>query len=143
MRLIFSFFLFCFQRMASSNGFGYMAVVAVSGSVAFVAIQAHKRLVTEFMKKVEFEFGMERDVPKKKVRFADDVIEPSSNNKEYRMRHSKNLVNMNKVSMAEIGSSNGGSFRERVGNMPLNRLALYKGMVENRVMNGRIVSYSR
>ncbi|KAL5999301.1 hypothetical protein ACLOJK_040752 [Asimina triloba] len=43
--------------MESSNGVGLMAVIAVSGSIAYVAVQAHKRLMTEFMKKVEFEFG--------------------------------------------------------------------------------------
>lgn len=45
--------------MASSNGVGLMAVVAaVSGSVVLVAIQVHKRLVSEFLKKLEFELGL-------------------------------------------------------------------------------------
>ncbi|KAK9156936.1 hypothetical protein Scep_003510 [Stephania cephalantha] len=70
-----------------------MAVVAVSGSVAFMALQIHKHLVAEFMKKVESELGGRSPSPchqlgKKKVRFAEDVVEPKSNNKEYRKRGS-------------------------------------------------------
>ncbi|KAI3932921.1 hypothetical protein MKW92_023844 [Papaver armeniacum] len=89
------------------NAAGLMAVFAVSGSVAFVALQAHKRLLSDFMKKrvgrvaiacsshspiqskthsiLKMAEGLEVQ-QKKKVRFADDVIEPSSNNKEYRSR---------------------------------------------------------
>ncbi|KAK9170233.1 hypothetical protein Syun_002373 [Stephania yunnanensis] len=84
--------------MESSTGLGVMAVVAVSGSVAFMALQIHKHLVAEFMKKVESELGglieyreitiAVPSIGKKKVRFAEDVVEPKSNNKEYRKRGS-------------------------------------------------------
>ncbi|MCL7037031.1 hypothetical protein MKW94_009647 [Papaver nudicaule] len=36
---------------------GFMTVFAVSGSVVLVALQAHKRLLSDFMKKVELELG--------------------------------------------------------------------------------------
>ncbi|KAJ4705439.1 Transmembrane protein [Melia azedarach] len=73
--------------MEGSMGLGFVAVFVVSGSVAFVARQAHNRLLSEFMQKIEYEMcGSEKCQEKKKVRFADDVIEPSSNNKEYRKR---------------------------------------------------------
>ena len=45
--------------MSSSNtngmGLGFMAAFAVSGSVVLIARQVHKRLVSDFMKKFEFE----------------------------------------------------------------------------------------
>ncbi|CAL9102325.1 unnamed protein product [Musa textilis] len=55
--------------MASDDRMGYMAVVAVSCGMALVSLQLHKRLTSEFMKKVELSIGGKR--PKKKVRFAD------------------------------------------------------------------------
>lgn len=36
-------------------GMGFMAVFAVSGSVVLVASQVHKRLLSDFMKKIESE----------------------------------------------------------------------------------------
>ncbi|OVA07207.1 hypothetical protein BVC80_1289g135 [Macleaya cordata] len=72
------------------NSVGFMTVFAVSGSVVLVALQAHKRLLSDFMKKVELELGgIGKVQSKKKVRFADDVLEPSSNNKEYRKQRSR------------------------------------------------------
>ncbi|KAH7661650.1 hypothetical protein IHE45_15G078000 [Dioscorea alata] len=92
--------------MESSSCMGLVAVIAVSSSVALVAVQFHKRLVSDLMKKlhVELELGVgcrtlppppptrtmttttTMTVSKKKVRFAADVVEPSSNNEEYRRR---------------------------------------------------------
>ncbi|XP_059440850.1 uncharacterized protein LOC132173378 [Corylus avellana] len=85
--------------MGGSVGVGFIAVFAVSGSVLLLVHQAHKRLLSDFMKKVESELGTTfyahaknklngsgKSQAKKKVRFSDDVKEPSSNNKEYRQR---------------------------------------------------------
>ncbi|KAF5747751.1 hypothetical protein HS088_TW05G00478 [Tripterygium wilfordii] len=70
-----------------STGVGFMAVFAVSGSLVLIARQLHRRLVSDFMKKIEFELsGSARCNGRKKVKFAEDVMEPSSNNKEYRRR---------------------------------------------------------
>ncbi|KAI3851898.1 hypothetical protein MKW98_019897 [Papaver atlanticum] len=66
------------------NSVGLMTVFAVSGNVAHVARQAHKR------RKVELQLGTEgsKVEQKKKVRFGDDVVEPSSNNEDYRRQSS-------------------------------------------------------
>ncbi|MCL7043918.1 hypothetical protein MKW94_026714 [Papaver nudicaule] len=55
---------------------------------------------------------------KKKVRFADDVIEPSSNNKEYRKQRSR-VLNM-----------------DRSCNSQCNKRALYKGIVQSKILKG-------
>ncbi|KAK6147372.1 hypothetical protein DH2020_018284 [Rehmannia glutinosa] len=69
--------------MDNSLKTGFMAVFAVSGSVVFLAMHAHDRLLSNFMKKMEFEInnftGSVKDEPiKKKVRFADDVVESTA-----------------------------------------------------------------
>ncbi|XP_020258214.1 uncharacterized protein LOC109834590 [Asparagus officinalis] len=73
--------------MESSNCMGFMAVFAVSSSIAIVTFQAHKRLLSDFMRKAQLELVegtgpkmRPKSGPKKKVRFAPDVVEPSSNN---------------------------------------------------------------
>ncbi|KAI3841458.1 hypothetical protein MKX03_021107 [Papaver bracteatum] len=67
---------------------GFMTVfIEVLGSVVLVDLLARKRLLSYFMSKAGLELGsagVGNVRQKKKVRFADDVIEPSSNNKEYR-----------------------------------------------------------
>ncbi|KMZ75316.1 hypothetical protein ZOSMA_116G00390 [Zostera marina] len=91
--------------MESSNYMGLMAVMAASGSVVLVALQAHRRLVSDFRRKFEIELngGVRGKERKKKVRFAADVVEPSSNNKEYRRRHSMAIASriraMERISM--------------------------------------------
>ncbi|CAN8278924.1 unnamed protein product [Cochlearia groenlandica] len=72
------------------SSLGFMAVFAVSGSVVFLASQFHKRLLSDYMDKFDFEIRSRENVlmKKKKVRFAADVVEPSGNNKEYRRRFS-------------------------------------------------------
>ncbi|KAJ0245616.1 hypothetical protein HA466_0180580 [Hirschfeldia incana] len=85
------------------SSLGFMAVFAVSGSVVFLASQFHKRLLSDYMDKFEFEIrSRENAVMKKKVRFAADVVEPSGNNKEYRRRHSSKAKFDKQSKMAAI-----------------------------------------
>ncbi|CAH8268360.1 unnamed protein product [Arabidopsis lyrata] len=80
------------------SSLGFMAVFAVSGSVVFLASQFHKRLLSDYMDKFDFEIrAQQKMVMKKKVRFAADVVEPSGNNKEYRRRHSSKAKSNSKM----------------------------------------------
>ncbi|KAG5385905.1 hypothetical protein BRARA_I03550 [Brassica rapa] len=83
------------------SSLGFMAVLAVSGSVVFVASQFHKHLLSDYLDKFELEIrSPENAVMKKKVRFAADVVEPSGNNKEYRRRHSSKAKFNRELKMA-------------------------------------------
>ncbi|KAL2533453.1 hypothetical protein Adt_06804 [Abeliophyllum distichum] len=105
-----------------------MAVFAVSGSVVFLAMQVHKRLLSDFMKKMEFEIGhatgsVKDQEPKKKVRFADDVVLVSSEDqKACRKNHLQKAI-----------SQNDG---ENIDGLPLNWQALYKGILQYRNLKG-------
>ncbi|XP_030512512.1 uncharacterized protein LOC115726670 [Rhodamnia argentea] len=107
--------------MENSMGVGLLAVCAVSGSVALIALQVQKRLLSDFMKKIESELqGLgtsQKYKTKKKVQFAEDVIEPSSNNREYRR------------SKCQAKTDQG-------FDMPANRQVLYKGLVQHRMHRG-------
>ncbi|XP_019082483.1 PREDICTED: uncharacterized protein LOC109125293 [Camelina sativa] len=89
--------------MSMESSLGFMAVFAVSGSVVFLASQFHKRLLSDYMDKFDFEIRSKKNVVmKKKVRFAADVVEPSGNNKEYRRRHSSKSKSSNAKMAATI-----------------------------------------
>ncbi|KAK8458602.1 hypothetical protein SEVIR_3G404566v4 [Setaria viridis] len=75
---------------------GLAAVAAVSTSIILISYHLHRRLVANMKDKIVGEGGADKDRRRrrprgtkkamKKVRFADDVVEPSSNNEEYRRR---------------------------------------------------------
>ncbi|XP_050229789.1 uncharacterized protein LOC126678918 [Mercurialis annua] len=118
--------------MSSSNsnnmGFGFITAFAVSGSVVFIARQVHKRLISNFMKEIELELmGQRRSSTcqeKKRVRFAEDVINHENENR------SRKLLKMEDY----VRNYNHGA--KKMEAMPLNRQVLYKGIVEYRTLKG-------
>ncbi|KAK1389749.1 hypothetical protein POM88_017927 [Heracleum sosnowskyi] len=120
--------------MDDSMGAGLVAVIVVSGSIVFLSLQVHKRLLSEFMEKIEFELGSGKDETKKRVRFSSQQVE----NRDRQI---------NEIESKKKGSSGGGS-RSRVvirdiqkhgqmeeGSMPGNWQALYKGILQHRKLS--------
>lgn len=105
---------------------GLMAVFAVSGSVALLAMQLHKRLLLDFMEKMEIEIGSKKNQRLKKVRFADDVVQyaASSQNAEPKKNDLRSLASPKRAR------------EEKLETLPLNWQALYKGIIEDRVLKG-------
>ncbi|CAL1370751.1 unnamed protein product [Linum trigynum] len=113
--------------MENSMGVGLMAAFAVSGSVALISTQLHKRLISNFMDKIEVELGGRRrrihhhkhkhhHKQGKKVRFAEEVMEfsPVSGNYE--------------------DSDDYDDDGDLLGAMPVNRQMLYKGIMDERTL---------
>ncbi|XP_011094209.1 uncharacterized protein LOC105173966 [Sesamum indicum] len=107
--------------MDSSSKTCLMAVLAASGSVVFLAMQAHNRLLSNFINQMEFQINASstgaaavREDPKKKVRFAADVADKGSGRR------------------AAAGRRNGESLEA----MPRNWQAMYKGILQQRNLRG-------
>ncbi|CAM8904058.1 hypothetical protein QQ045_009852 [Rhodiola kirilowii] len=109
---------------------GFMAVVAASGSVVFLALQVHKRLLSDFMKKLELEIGPppSKIIGKKSVRFAANLESRKGStrkkNSNGKVGVTKTILNPNYI-LEEIKET-----------MPPNRLALYKGIIEFKNLKG-------
>ncbi|MCD9644037.1 hypothetical protein HAX54_032008 [Datura stramonium] len=110
--------------MEKSLGSAFVAVFAVSGSVVLLAITIHKRLLSDFMNKLELE--IDKDQAKKKVVFSNKVVELGSKNKDKFDHGSKKKKKKNH---GESSSSND----ESLESMPLNWQILYKGILNNKI----------
>ncbi|GAB2272575.1 hypothetical protein Dimus_007397 [Dionaea muscipula] len=110
-------------------GMGCMAVFAVSGSVALVAHQAHKRLLSDFMNKIEFEFGLEKCRSSK-------MKKNKNKNNEVRFEQKTSSVGKGISSQENYDLGRKEKCKRRIEGtiMPLNRLVLYKGILEYRNM---------
>ncbi|XP_057768086.1 uncharacterized protein LOC130988292 [Salvia miltiorrhiza] len=64
---------------------------------------------------------------KKKVHFAEDVVDPIGNSEEYRKSHKANLNKYSNSTTLNKG--------RKIQEMPANRLALYNGMLRDRVLH--------
>ncbi|XP_019425219.1 PREDICTED: uncharacterized protein LOC109334102 [Lupinus angustifolius] len=137
--------------MENSIRFGLMAVLAVSGSMVLLAHQVHKRILSNFMKKFEFEMGgvsythghknlggSEKHNAKKKVRFAKQVLEFPLEKKSYcrKVARAQQIMDKEVLVMENIHKWKRGPKLE--DNMPHNRAALYKGIIKYRTIKGKL-----
>ncbi|XP_031473133.1 uncharacterized protein LOC116245748 [Nymphaea colorata] len=123
------------------EGVGFVAVMAVSGSILYAALRAHRQLVSDFKKRIEFEFSVESspehgEPVKKRVTFADDTADPCSDGKEYRKRRS--TVGKRRGRRARNEEESGDRPVEIPADMPPNRMALYRGLREERAVRETI-----
>ncbi|KAL1822456.1 hypothetical protein DCAR_0310269 [Daucus carota subsp. sativus] len=119
--------------MDDSMGAGLMAVIAVSGSIVFLSLQVHKRLLSDFMHKIEFELGSGKDETKKRV--STSPLQMKNRKGEFYQ-----IKNAKTVSCSSCGGSRvvkdyskHGLMEE--GSMPRNWQALYKGMLQYRKLS--------
>ncbi|KAA8535100.1 hypothetical protein F0562_030103 [Nyssa sinensis] len=113
--------------------------MAVSGTVILLALRLQKSLPpTEFPVSpipqsqpiprscISSEAKKEKEKRKKKrVHFAEDVVEPSGNSEEFRRQRSGKINSPPSSKLKESG---------KVGGMPANRVALYNGILRDRVV---------
>ena len=78
--------------------------------------------------------GKKREKKKKKVQFAEDVVDPVGNSEDFRKQHSNCNRNVD-----DLPSNLSSKPRERGGgDMPANRVALYNGMLRDRLVHRRL-----
>lgn len=97
---------------------------------------------------VSFIDGKKKEKKKKRVKFAEDVVEPSGNSEEYRKLHYLNNNNNfrhgneDKV-FSSLSKTNSNELKKsgKEQEMPANRVALYNAMLKGRVINRVTYSY--
>uniref|UniRef100_A0A7N0ZTI2 Uncharacterized protein n=1 Tax=Kalanchoe fedtschenkoi TaxID=63787 RepID=A0A7N0ZTI2_KALFE len=124
------------------------AMAAVSGTVILLALRHQK--IAHAPRPCLAPDGKRRK-KNKRVHFADDVVEPAGDGVEFRKRHSRAPASASSSHPppSNLNSCDGGGGRggvsggEREGGitgMPANRVALYNGMLRDRV--GHRLGYS-
>ncbi|KAH7547398.1 uncharacterized protein LOC107407483 [Ziziphus jujuba] len=133
------------SSVLSSQGLVLATAMAVSSTVLFLAFSRHKTtfLPTQFSGTGSYNDSQQpkkhvlrsclcsgdsrkkKQRKKKKVQFAENVKEPSGNGEEFKKQHKK-------TSKSEK-SSNSRNQMSGIRGMPANRIALYNGILRDRV----------
>ncbi|CAI8610319.1 unnamed protein product [Vicia faba] len=120
------------SSITTAQGAAFATAMAVSGTVILLALRLQKSLPpTQFSSLPSqppilrscISSGGKKTKKKKRVRFAEDVMDRCGDGEEYRKRHLLKMNSRSKVSR----NCNGGN------GMPANRVALYNGILRDRV----------
>ncbi|WOG96613.1 hypothetical protein DCAR_0415949 [Daucus carota subsp. sativus] len=107
--------------------------MAVSGTVIVLALRLQKFSINYLPKSCISSDNKKRERKKKKVHFAEDVIDPIGNGEEFRKR----FADKNNRKDKNLKSSDYKVPRE----LSANRMALYNGILRDRVVNRTAYSY--
>ncbi|OIT34994.1 PREDICTED: uncharacterized protein LOC109243954 [Nicotiana attenuata] len=141
------------SSILTSQGMVLATAMAVSGTMILLAALKLQKSADQFSFNLILHHprscistdGKKKEKKKKRVKFAEDVVEPSGNSEEYRKLRCNNNFSHGNGHEASSSSNNSDSnaFKKsgKVQEMPANRAALYNSMLKGRVINRVTYSY--
>ncbi|KAL2479658.1 hypothetical protein Adt_32624 [Abeliophyllum distichum] len=132
------------SSILTSQGMVLATAMAVSGTFILLAFRLQKspstsefsiNPISDFPRSCLSSEGKKKEKKKKRVHFAEDVVDPIGNSDEYRRRLHNNKCA--KVNLDLNSNSTSGKIQE----MPANRVALYNGILKDRVLQRVAYSY--
>ncbi|XP_057484774.1 uncharacterized protein LOC130771212 [Actinidia eriantha] len=134
------------SSILNSQGVVLATAMAVSGTVILLALRLQRSFPdAQFQpppplpRSCISSDGKKREKKKKRVQFAEDVVDPVGNSDDFRKQHSS--CNKNIDHLPSNSSSKPRERRGGVRDMPANRVALYNGMLRDRLVH-RHLAYS-
>jgi len=130
----------------NSQGVVLATAMAVSGTVILLTLRLQKSFpAAQFQSPPPLPRSCissdrkKREKKKKRVQFAEDVVDPIGNSDEFRRQHNNSRSNSDGFSSSNSSSSS--KEREKgkeVRGMPANRAALYNGILRDRLVHHRL-----